>query len=293
MKQRDLQETFHFSTEQIDAPEGLQQLRERVQILKNKGIFLGAHSWRFQSWKKSFYLEKYEREVDFFQRSIEEYQKNLPTVVIDQSRLPSANVDFFNGLSRQLNASFYPLFKMPYDLTNKEFPIEPAFANQAGKASESYLDIEKALAFIERIQALEMPHARYAFFLDKEWQNISNELIDFFLTLSAQKVIAISCPLVGVYPDWLIQGINNQRMIPILSFTKFLESPDFPFSSDELVISSQLDRREGLEVLFASDAVRKKIQENLILPKRTFIYLENFSDQLAPELISRLSKSLI
>lgn len=123
-------------------------LREPLQKLAGKSVFIGTSSWKYPGWcgqiygevryitRKKFSQSRFEREC------LDEYADIFPTVCVDAGYYTFPSVPYLEALARQVPEGFLFGFKVTDAITIKNYPGLPRFGDKAGKPNEHFLDAD-------------------------------------------------------------------------------------------------------------------------------------------------------
>lgn len=131
-------------------------LRTQLAALAERGVFLGASSWKYPGWQGLLYdRERYVwrgryAESRFERLCLAEYAEVFPAVCVDAAYYRFPERKSLESLAEQVPARFRFGFKVTGDITLKHFPNLPRFGDRAGRPNEMFLDAD---AFAERFVA--------------------------------------------------------------------------------------------------------------------------------------------
>src|SRR5262249_54174359 len=120
--------TLPLFEDQIPLPELAARLEPRLSRLANEQIYFGTSSWRYEGWAGQIYTrERYLTRGRFSQKKfeaecLEEYAKIFPAVCGDFSFYQFPSDAFWQRLFASAPASLRWGFKVPEDITVKQFP---------------------------------------------------------------------------------------------------------------------------------------------------------------------------
>lgn len=109
-------------------------------------VYLGTSSWKYEGWCGMLYDEEsYLWNGTFskasFERScLEEYAACFRTVCVDATYYRFPKPEYIEGLMAQVPEGFKFSFKVPDEITIKNFPEVKSFGNRAGQANDSFLN---------------------------------------------------------------------------------------------------------------------------------------------------------
>lgn len=109
-------------------------------------VYIGTSSWKYQGWCGMLYdEERYLWNQTFskasFERGcLEEYAACFRSVCVDATYYRFPKPGYIEGLMSQVPEGFKFSFKVPDEITIKNFPEVKAFGDRAGEANESFLN---------------------------------------------------------------------------------------------------------------------------------------------------------
>jgi uncharacterized protein YecE (DUF72 family) len=123
-----------------------QRLRDRLAALAAEDIFIGTSSWKYEGWLSQIYSRhRYMTRGRFSQKRfndecLSEYAETFPIVCGDFSFYQFPTPDYWRKLFGSAPAKLQFAFKVPEDVTVKEFPRHPRYGPRAGDNNSSFLD---------------------------------------------------------------------------------------------------------------------------------------------------------
>ena len=108
-------------------------------------LFLGASSWKYPGWCGILYDEErylwgtHFSRKRFDEQCLEEYSRVFPSVCVDATYYALPKIKFLTKLGDQVPDGFRLSFKVPDEITIKNFPNLPAFRDRAGTKNEYFL----------------------------------------------------------------------------------------------------------------------------------------------------------
>ncbi len=121
-------------------------MKRRLESLAARGVYFGTSSWKYEGWLGSIYTaERYQTRGRFSRKKFEseclaEYAETFPIVCGDFSfyQFPSASYwqRLFAGAPQPLRFAF----KVPEEITVKEWPRHARYGARAGNGNDSFLD---------------------------------------------------------------------------------------------------------------------------------------------------------
>ncbi|MFK5922613.1 MAG: DUF72 domain-containing protein [Verrucomicrobiota bacterium] len=109
-------------------------------------IYLGTSSWKYQGWCGMLYDEerylwnKTFSKASFERGCLEEYGGCFRSVCVDATYYRFPKPEYFEGLMKQAPPGFRFSFKVPDEITIKNFPEVKSFGDRAGKPNDSFLN---------------------------------------------------------------------------------------------------------------------------------------------------------
>ncbi len=122
------------------------QLRDRLNDLAARGIFIGGSSWKYEGWLGQIYSRsRYQVRGRFSKKLFEEtclseYATVFPAVCGDFSFYQFPADTFWAKLFRQTPEAFRWGFKVPEQITVPAWPVHPRYGALAGRDNPTFLD---------------------------------------------------------------------------------------------------------------------------------------------------------
>ena len=123
------------------------RLRDRLNELAGRGIFLGGSSWKYEGWLGQIYSRsryqvrgRFSKKL-FEQSCLSEYATVFPTVCGDFSFYQFPAETFWAKLFRQAPQAFRWGFKIPEQITVPAWPVHPRYGALAGRDNPTFLDV--------------------------------------------------------------------------------------------------------------------------------------------------------
>lgn len=122
------------------------KLRERLNTLAARGIYIGGSSWKYEGWLGQIYSRaRYQVRGRFSKKLFEdtclsEYATVFPAVCGDFSFYQFPNDTFWAKLFRQTPDTFRWGFKVPEQITVPAWPVQPRYGALSGRENPAFLD---------------------------------------------------------------------------------------------------------------------------------------------------------
>jgi len=122
------------------------ELRNRLNALAARGIFIGGSSWKYEGWLGQIYSrQRYQVRGRFSKKLFEEtclseYASVFPAVCGDFSFYQFPADSFWAKLFRQTPETFRWGFKIPEQITVPAWPVHPRYGALAGRENPTFLD---------------------------------------------------------------------------------------------------------------------------------------------------------
>ncbi|HTW64746.1 MAG TPA: DUF72 domain-containing protein [Bryobacteraceae bacterium] len=134
----------------FDEPQSFdrERLRARLAALAAAGVFLGTSSWKYEGWLGQIYTrDRYLTRGRFSQKRfndecLREYAETFPVVCGDFSFYQFPSPDYWRKLFSSAPSALRFAFKVPEDVTVKQFPKHPRYGGRAGDDNASFLNAE-------------------------------------------------------------------------------------------------------------------------------------------------------
>jgi len=123
-----------------------QRLSARLTALASQDIFIGTSSWKYEGWLGQIYTrDRYLSRGRFSQKRFQdeclsEYAETFPIVCGDFSFYQFPSEQYWRKLFGSAPAKLQFAFKVPEDVTVKQFPRHPRYGTRAGDDNSSFLD---------------------------------------------------------------------------------------------------------------------------------------------------------
>ena len=121
------------------------QLADRLRALAAEQVFLGASSWKYEGWLGDIYTPgRYTTRGKFSPKRFEaeclaEYAEVFPVVCGDFSFYQFPTPEFWGRLFAGAPPPLKFAFKVPEEITVKQWPTHPRYGPRAGLANETFL----------------------------------------------------------------------------------------------------------------------------------------------------------
>ena len=136
-----------------------EQMREALQWLAGRGVFIGTSSWKYGGWCGQLYSsERYQwqgklAEKRFQRDCLIEYAEVFKTVCVDAAYYKFPDARYLDALAGQVPDDFLFSFKVTDEITVKRFSNLPRFAARAGQLNPNFLNAELfQTAFLEPLR---------------------------------------------------------------------------------------------------------------------------------------------
>ena len=123
-------------------------LRDRLNELAARGIYIGGSSWKYEGWldtiySRSRYLTRGKFSKKLFEDTcLAEYATVFPAVCGDFAFYQFPSAELWAKLFRQTPSSFRFGFKVPEQITVESWPVHPKYGALAGLENPTFLDTE-------------------------------------------------------------------------------------------------------------------------------------------------------
>jgi uncharacterized protein YecE (DUF72 family) len=123
-----------------------ERLRNRLSALASQNIFIGTSSWKYEGWLGQIYTrDRYLTRGRFSQKRFQdeclsEYAETFPIVCGDFSFYQFPSDRYWRKLFGSAPSTLQFAFKVPEDVTVKQFPTHPRYGTRAGDDNSSFLD---------------------------------------------------------------------------------------------------------------------------------------------------------
>jgi uncharacterized protein YecE (DUF72 family) len=123
-------------------------LSAKLSALASQNIFIGTSSWKYEGWLGQIYSrDRYLTRGRFSQKRfqaecLEEYAETFPIVCGDFSFYQFPSQEYWRKLFGSAPHALQFAFKVPEDVTVKQFPRHPRYGARAGDDNASFLNAE-------------------------------------------------------------------------------------------------------------------------------------------------------
>jgi uncharacterized protein YecE (DUF72 family) len=132
----------------LDEPDAFDRdgLRDRLNALAARGIYIGGSSWKYEGWLGQIYSRsRYQVRGRFSKKLFEdtclrEYATVFPAVCGDFAFYQFPSDRFWAKLFRQTPSSFRWGFKVPEQITVSRWPVHPRYGALAGLENPTFLN---------------------------------------------------------------------------------------------------------------------------------------------------------
>ena len=113
-------------------------LAQKLRGLATENVFIGTSSWKYEGWCGQIYThERYRTRGRFSQKKFEgeclrEYADTFPVVCGDFTFYQFPSPEYWKRLFDLAGARLRFAFKVPEDITVKEFPTHPRYGERGG-----------------------------------------------------------------------------------------------------------------------------------------------------------------
>lgn len=121
-------------------------LAQQLKSLAARGVYFGASSWKYEGWLGSIYTpERYVTRGRFSRKKFEseclaEYAETFPVVCGDFSFYQFPSESYWQRLFASAPHTLQFAFKVPEEITVKEWPKHARYGARAGLNNQSFLD---------------------------------------------------------------------------------------------------------------------------------------------------------
>lgn len=125
---------------------GRERLARRLHELATQGIYIGTSSWKYPGWLGQIYTaDRYMTRGRFAQKRFEaeclaEYAETFPVVCGDFTFYQFPSEQYWKKLFTSAGPELRFAFKVPEEITVREFPAHPRYGTRAGTENPSYLN---------------------------------------------------------------------------------------------------------------------------------------------------------
>jgi len=145
------------------SPHPLERLKLRLARWTERGVYIGASSWKYEGWlgqvytRERYFVRGKLSRKQFEQHCLEEYAEIFPTVCGDFSFYQFYSDAYWDRLFAQTPPAFQFGFKAPEVITVPSFPDHERYGGNRGKPNPSFLNADLLRReFLDRLS----PHRR-------------------------------------------------------------------------------------------------------------------------------------
>lgn len=128
-------------------------VEQNLNLLRQRGVFFGTSSWKYEGWKGLVYKKAYPSTKAFERECLTEYALHYPTVGVDHTYYAWPSEKTFQTYMEQTAAPFCFVPKVTERITVFRFPNLPRYGKDAGKLNPDFLSeplfFEKFLSPLE------------------------------------------------------------------------------------------------------------------------------------------------
>ena len=132
----------------FEEPQQFDRLRlsARLAALASQNVFIGTSSWKYEGWLGQIYTrDRYLTRGRFSQKRFQdeclnEYAETFPIVCGDFSFYQFPSQDYWRRLFGSAPPALQFAFKVPEDVTVKQFPSHPRYGARAGDDNSTFLN---------------------------------------------------------------------------------------------------------------------------------------------------------
>lgn len=299
----------------------------RLAALAERGVFIGTSSWKYEGWLGSIYTpERYYTRGKFSQKKfeetcLEEYAETFPIVCGDFSFYQFPSDAFWRKLFGGSPSKLRFAFKVPEEITVKKWPTHARYGARAGLENENFLSSEVfTRMFYEPLALYGDRVALFIFefgaFSKSAFPDVHafTDMLDGFLSALPEG------------PRYSVEIRNAEYLSPTYFdvlrsngvahvFNAWTRMPDLPAQVEmaeaytaEFVVSRALLRQgrtfeEGVRtfapytevkepLLDTRKALRKLIQEQVVIRNGVYLFVNNRLEGNAPGTIQAVVESL-
>ncbi len=125
-----------------------ENMRERLAVLAEHGVYIGTSSWKYEGWMGQLYTAgRYEyrgkvAKTRFERECMAEYAEVFKTVCVDAAYYTFPSQQYLERLADQVPGDFLFGLKVTDAVTIKKFPNLDRFGDLAGKTNDNYLNAD-------------------------------------------------------------------------------------------------------------------------------------------------------
>lgn len=115
-------------------------MKEALQALANRRIYVGTSSWKYPGWKGLVYHREYRSEKQFNDTCLEEYAETFTTVGVDHTYYAWPTEKGFEKYCAQVPTAFKFGLKVTEEITVVRYPHLKRYGKRAGTDNAGFLD---------------------------------------------------------------------------------------------------------------------------------------------------------
>ena len=123
-------------------------LADKLKQLASRGVWIGTSSWKYEGWCGQVYTrDLYMTRGRFAKKRFEaeclgEYSETFPVVCGDFTFYQFPSPEYWKRLFGSAGSELKFAFKVPEEITAKEFPSHPRYGPRGGAVNETFLDAD-------------------------------------------------------------------------------------------------------------------------------------------------------
>jgi uncharacterized protein YecE (DUF72 family) len=127
---------------------GRERLAVKLRELASQQIYIGTSSWKYEGWCGQIYTrDRYATRSRFSQKRFEgeclgEYAETFPIVCGDFSFYQFPSDEFWRKLFHSAGPRLQFAFKVPEEITVREFPVHPRYGPRGGERNDTFLNAD-------------------------------------------------------------------------------------------------------------------------------------------------------
>jgi uncharacterized protein YecE (DUF72 family) len=127
---------------------GRERLAVKLRELASQQIYIGTSSWKYEGWCGQIYTrDRYATRSRFSQKRFEgeclgEYAETFPIVCGNFSFYQFPSDEFWRKLFHSAGPRLQFAFKVPEEITVREFPVHPRYGPRGGERNDTFLNAD-------------------------------------------------------------------------------------------------------------------------------------------------------
>lgn len=298
-------------------------MNNQINILKEKGIWIGTSSWKYAGWKNLIYHHDYKNDKDFSENCLKEYSHTFSSVGVDHTYYNWPSQRVLEKYNEQTPEGFRFVLKATDKITVFKYPKIPRYGALAGKLNPSFLDFElfkkefmtPALTLNKKLGAIFLEFSHFHPGTIGSGREFVEQLKGFLEHYKSEFDVPLGIEIrnrnwiVPAYFEVLVRNqvghvFNSWTQMPSLDGQLEAAEPfDLPFYLVRLLLKPGVLYQEAVDKFQPYDHIQEEVSEvrlsaarlvsrALAQNKKTYILVNNRLEGCAPKTIEAILAAL-